>query len=281
MFWYQGIAKVSAIILTPDSLYQKADITIAAWCDTEAAYEFIQKLVYQDETIHGDWIVQDNSTAETRYFYPSFYEALCEDVPERWTEDDDQMEEEASDFEALEEGEIYDDEGKPVIRVYQGCEKYTISEAKSALELLYRYLECGYCGMAPQQIAETIGSVEAQLSLYGIETPSVREPIAPALPAEPRIIPNYSGGDYMTIPEAIARVELLSELVLVTNFTKSTQPSFQEAGNVFDYCEEIDFIEEFFQNHTTVSVSKEDLISRDVSPLYPIDSIAKLQQVEF
>lgn len=297
MFWYQGIAKVSTIILTPDSFQQKADITIAEWCDTEAAYEFIKRLRFQDETIHNNWIVRDNSAVETSSFSSSFYEALYEEVPARWSDswtDDDQAtdedslndmrarEEEANYFEALEEGEIYEKEEKPVICVYPLGEKHTISEAKSTLEVLYHYLEFGYCGIDAQQITETIASVEAQLSLHGVETKTVRAPIAPALPEQDeRVIPNYRGGDYMTIPEAIARVELLSELVLNTNFTKSTQPSFQEAGDVFEYCEEIDFIEEFLHKNDHFELDLDNIWSKNPIALYPIDSIAKLQQLEF
>lgn len=299
MFWYQGIAKVSTIILTPDSLYQKADITIAAWCDTEAAYELIQRLRFQDDTIHNNWIVRDNSAVETSSFSSSFYEALYEDQPrwsDSWTDDDDDQATDKDDIrarveelqvqaDALEEGEIYENEEKPVIHVYPLCQKYTISEAKSALELLYRYLECGYCGMAPQQIAETIASVEAQLSLHGIETKTVREPIAPALQEkveEERLIPNYRGGDYMTIPEAIARVELLSKHVLNPNYGNPMRPSFQEASDVFEYCEEIDFIDDFLHKNPQFELDLDKIFSATNSmTLYPIDSIAKLQQLEF
>jgi hypothetical protein len=296
MFWYQGIAKVSTIILTPDSLYQKADITIAAWCDTEAAYEFIKRLRFQDETIHNNWIVRDNS-GEASSFSSAFYEALYEEVPARWSDswsDDEQEEtmEEAIDremrAEALEAGEILEDEEKPVIRVYQGCEKYTIPEAKCALEVLYHYQECGYCGMTAEQIAETIVSVEAQLSLYGVETKTVRAPIAPALQEQEeedeRVIPNYIGHDFMTISEAIARIELLSGLIMESNFGKSTEPSFQEMGDVFEYCDEIDYIESILPKFTNL-VRTIDFQAQPMTgikaDLYPIDTIAKLQQVEF
>lgn len=291
MFWYQGIAKVSTVILIPDSFYQKADITIAAWCDTEAAYEFVKKLGSQDEMKHGDWIVQDNS-GEASCFSSAFYEALCEEVPARWSDswsdDDRRQEEETMRAEALEAGEILEDEEKPVIRVYQGCEKYTIPEAKYALEVLYHYQECGYCGMTPEQIAETIVSVEAQLSLYGVETKTVRAPIAPALQEEERVIPNYIGSDYMTISEAINRVELLSELIVNANFGKSTEPSFEEAGDVFEYCDEIDYIESILPKFTnlkhddvlTIACREQPMICVNAD-FYPIDSIAKLQQLEF
>jgi hypothetical protein len=195
--------------------------------------------------------------------------------------------------EALEAGEILEDEEKPVIRVYQGCEKYTIPEAKCALEVLYHYQECGYCGMTPAQIAVTIESVEAQLSLYGVETKTVRAPIAPALQEQDeddgeRVIPNYNGGDYMTIAEAVARIEWLSELVMETNFSKSMQPSFQEAGNVFEYCEEIDYFENILLKYPNIKYDDVWTIACRVpamtcikTDLYPIDTIAKLQQVEF
>jgi hypothetical protein len=293
MFWYQGIAKVSTIILTPDSLYQKADITIEAWCDTEAAYELIKRLRFQDETIHNNWIVRDNS-GEASCFSSAFYGALYEEVPARWSDswsDKDNKEEEETMEEAidremraevLEAGEILEDEEKPVIRVYQGCEKYTISEAKCALEVLYHYQECGYCGMTAEQIAETIVSVEAQLSLYGVETKTVRAPIAPALQEEERVIPNYIGSDYMTISEAINRVELLSGLIMESNFGKSTEPSFQEMGDVFEYCDEIDYIEsilpKFKHDDVLTFACRAQPIKAD---LYPIDSLAKLQQLEF
>jgi hypothetical protein len=309
MFWYQGIAKVSTVILYPDSLYQKADITIAAWCDTEAAYEFIKKLKSQDEMKHGDWIVQDgrNCEGETSSFSSAFYEALCEPTQSRWSDswsDDEQEEtmEEAIDremrAEVLEAGEILEDEEKPVIRVYQGCEKYTIPEAKHALEVLYHYLECGYCGMTPAQIAETIESVEAQLSLYGVETKTVRAPIAPALQEEEeeeeedvyrqRVIPNYIGHDFMTVSEAIARIELLSGLIMESNFGKSTEPSFQEMGDVFEYCDEIDYIESILPKFTNLKhddvwtiACRAPAMTCVKADLYPIDTIAKLQQVEF
>ena len=297
MFWYQGIAKVSTIILTPDSLYQKADITIAAWCDTEAAYELIKRLRFQDETIHNNWIVRDNS-GEASSFSSAFYEALYEEVPARWSdswsdkdnkEEEEETMEEAIDremrAEALETGEILEDEEKPVIRVYQGCEKYTISEAKCALEVLYHYQECGYCGMTAEQIAETIVSVEAQLSLYGVETKTVRAPIAPALQEEERVIPNYIGSDYMTISEAINRVELLSGLIMESNFGKSTEPSFQEMGDVFEYCDEIDYIEsilpKFKHDDVLTFACREQPMICVKADLYPIDSLAKLQQLEF
>jgi hypothetical protein len=250
---------------------------------------------------HGDWIVQDNSAVETSCFSSAFYEALCEPTQSRWSDswsDDERRPEEETTEEAIdfEAGEIFEDEEKPVIRVYQGCEKYTIPEAKYALEVLYHYLECGYCGMTPEQITETIGSVEAQLSLYGIETKTIRAPIAPALQEQEqeqedegeRVIPNYIGSDYMTISEAIARIELLSGLIMESNFGKSTEPSFQEMGDVFEYCDEIDYIESILPKFTNLKHDDVWTIACRAQPmtcvkadLYPIDSIAKLQQVEF
>ena len=264
MFWYQGIAKVSTITLTPDLLYQIADITIASWCDTEAAYEFIKKLVYQDKIMHGDWVVQDNSAVETSCFSSAFYEVLCEDKSDSWSDDEqEETMEEAIDremrAEALEAGEILEDEEKPVIRVYQGCEKYTIPEAKCALEVLYHYQECGYCGMTPVQIAVTIESVEAQLSLYGVETKTIREPIAPALPeisAAERVILEFRFGGKLTVDEAIDRWEELNNAIDNNN----SPDALKEVIEVMEYCEELDYLEEQLRKYGNKRLASEERV---------------------
>lgn len=70
VFWKQHIAKVSSITLIPyiknSEIYTTAYINIDTWCDTESAYNFIQRLkttnsesrlVYQDDNW---WPVQLN-----------------------------------------------------------------------------------------------------------------------------------------------------------------------------------------------------------------------------
>ena len=71
VFWNQKIAKVNNITLIPylkdTEIYNVAYISIAEWCDTEPAYNFIQRLKYhvkEARIIHHDdywWPVQINT----------------------------------------------------------------------------------------------------------------------------------------------------------------------------------------------------------------------------
>ena len=78
--WNQKVAQISAIVLVPivvsDFTYQKAYIKIASWCDSEIAYNFINRLnkksietriVHQDD----DWwpveILKSNIVFNSEY----------------------------------------------------------------------------------------------------------------------------------------------------------------------------------------------------------------------
>jgi hypothetical protein len=71
VFWKQNIAKVSNITLIPYlkdcEIYSVAYITLDQWCDSEAAYNFIQRLKYhvrEARIVHNDdnwWPVQVNT----------------------------------------------------------------------------------------------------------------------------------------------------------------------------------------------------------------------------
>jgi hypothetical protein len=71
VFWRQNIAKVSTITLIPylnnSKICRIAYINIAQWCDSEAAYNFIQRLKDSSKEariVHNDdewWPVQINT----------------------------------------------------------------------------------------------------------------------------------------------------------------------------------------------------------------------------
>lgn len=117
VFWKQHIAKVSSITLIPYikncEIFSIAYINIASWCDSEAAYNFIQRLKNQDrETriVHDDdnwWLVELNThnngdinvgsytvTFDSSYFVKSEPPtAPCTDDEEEYICDDDEWQE--------------------------------------------------------------------------------------------------------------------------------------------------------------------------------------------
>ena len=105
VFWRQHIAKVSSIIFIPylknDTIYNIAYIAIDEWCDSESAYNFIQRLKEPSKEVrlvHRDddwWPVEINTHnngniyvgAYTQTFTPDYFE-YKEDKTDECSEDD-------------------------------------------------------------------------------------------------------------------------------------------------------------------------------------------------
>jgi hypothetical protein len=89
VFWSQGIAQVSSITLFPyptnTEFLQMAYINIASWCDTEVAYNFLQRLKDMNKEtrlVHSSedwWLVEVNTNNGFMFNYstsfpPAYFE---------------------------------------------------------------------------------------------------------------------------------------------------------------------------------------------------------------
>jgi len=97
VFWYQHIAQVSSITLIPNlkntEIFHTAYIAIAYWCDSEVAYNFIQRLKNREKEariVHKDddwWPVEINTHNDglidvgpfTTKFPDSYFEKAIDD----------------------------------------------------------------------------------------------------------------------------------------------------------------------------------------------------------
>jgi len=81
VLWNQRIAQVSNITLVPfNNSYQKAYINISKWCDTEVAYNFIQRLKNMNKEtrlVHSNdenwWLVKINPAVQLVTSFPATY----------------------------------------------------------------------------------------------------------------------------------------------------------------------------------------------------------------
>lgn len=82
VFWVQNLAKVHSITLVPylknSEIYNIAYITIEQWCDSEAAYNFIQRLKKPEKeariVYHEDywWLVELNTHNDGKMFLGAY-----------------------------------------------------------------------------------------------------------------------------------------------------------------------------------------------------------------
>lgn len=82
VFWNQNLAKVRSITLIPylknSEIYNIAYITIEQWCDSEAAYNFIQRLKNPEREArivhHEDywWLVELNTHNDGKMFVGTY-----------------------------------------------------------------------------------------------------------------------------------------------------------------------------------------------------------------
>lgn len=170
VFWNQNIAQVSTITLLPYiqgiEVFQRAYITIAAWCDSEVAYNLIQRLRDPSKKcriVHLDelwWPVKIN-TQIAGYYYLDHYTTV---FPETYFKRPEAPEAPAA--------------AKPankVIPAYRGDHKYTVIEALRRCEQLgLAITEAEASGRpSPAEIAiisdswEELGYLEDQLRDYG------------------------------------------------------------------------------------------------------------------
>lgn len=167
VFWNQNIAQVSTITLLPYiqgiEVFQRAYITIAAWCDSEVAYNLIQRLRDPSKKcriVHLDelwWPVKINTQIAGYYYLDHYTTAFPETYFKR------QPEEPAA--------------AKPdrVIPAYRDNHKYTVIEALRRCEQLgLAITEAEASGRpSPAEIAiisdswEELGYLEEQLRDYG------------------------------------------------------------------------------------------------------------------
>ncbi len=83
VFWSQGIAQVSSITLFPyptnTEFLQMAYITIGSWCDTEVAYNFLQRLKDMNKEtrlVHSSedwWLVEVNTNTGFMFNYSTSF----------------------------------------------------------------------------------------------------------------------------------------------------------------------------------------------------------------
>jgi len=203
VFWRQHIARVSSITLMPylknDEIYNLAYINIDQWCDSEAAYNFIQRLKDSSREVrivHQDddwWPVQINTHnngaicvgAYTLAFPSSYFErdeqAEQDDATVPFTEVDDEVLDFVQQYEQDEDDatapctEVDDEEWcefDPQYPIVVAGERYTVEEAKSQLRQLKSELSTAYRhGVneeALEDIETEIASFEAELRIHEI-----------------------------------------------------------------------------------------------------------------
>jgi len=181
VFWRQHIAKVGSITLIPylknGEICSIAYIAIDEWCDSEAAYNFIQRLKDSSREVrivHQDddwWPVQINTHnngaicvgAYTLAFPSSYF------VRDEQYEQDEQDEDDAT----APCTEVDDEEWcefDPQYPILVGGERYTVEEAKAQLYHLKQDLSScyrhGWPDEALEELEGEIASFEAELRIH-------------------------------------------------------------------------------------------------------------------
>lgn len=203
VFWRQHIARVSSITLMPylknGEIYSFAYIAIDEWCDSEAAYNFIQRLKDSSREVrivHQDddwWTVQINThnngeicVGSFTLAFPSSYYVRDEqdeqdDVTAPYYEVDDEV------LEFVQQDELDEDDATaPCSEVddEEWCEfdqqypilvrggRYTVEEAKGQLRQLKTELATAYRHRESdedlEEIEAEIASFEAELRIHEI-----------------------------------------------------------------------------------------------------------------
>lgn len=178
IFWNQNIAKVSNITLIPylkdSEIYSVAYIAVNQWCESEAAYNFIQRLKNPDKEArivhHEDnwWTVElnthNNGNLEvgaytewfsSNYFTKKYVPSTCDD-----TCDDDETV-------AYTESEDFSNQ-RPIQGLYD--EHYTPEEAEAHLQKLKQDLVKAYRLRVQDECLEEleyeISHFESELSIH-------------------------------------------------------------------------------------------------------------------
>jgi len=163
VFWRQNIAKVSTITLIPylnnSKICRIAYINIAQWCDSEAAYNFIQRLKDSSKEariVHNDdewWPVQINTHNNGEIYvgfytiaFPSSYFVRSEPV------EDDESTTPCSEVDE-EEYDNFDPE-HPIQGL--GEDRYTVAEAEELVQKLQQELTSAYHRGIPEEALEEL-----------------------------------------------------------------------------------------------------------------------------
>lgn len=180
VFWRQHIAKVGSITLIPylknGQIYSIAYIAIDEWCDSEAAYNFIQRLKDSSREVrivHQDddwWTVEINTHNNGEIYVGAYTMAFMSDYFMR-DEQDEQDEDDAT----APCTEVDDEEWcefDPQYPILVRGERYTVAEAKSQLRALKSELATAYRHRVNEEALEDIetdiASFEAELRIHEI-----------------------------------------------------------------------------------------------------------------
>ena len=205
VFWRQHIAKVGSITLIPylknGQIYSIAYIAIDEWCDSEAAYNFIQRLKDSSREVrivHQDddwWTVEINTHNNGEIYVGAYTMAFMSDYFVKDLEDDDMTVpcSEVDEDDATAPCTEVDDEEwcefDPQYPILVGCVRYTVEEAKAQLRVLKADLAAAYRRRVPDEALEEleteIASFEAELRIHEIvnnsENVTLREKQQPRL----------------------------------------------------------------------------------------------------
>lgn len=228
VFWYQNIAQVSSITLFPylqgSHVFQRAYVTIAAWSDSEVAYNLIQRL--KDDTkktriVHHDdlwWPVQVN-TDIAGYYYLAPYTTTFSDS-------------------YYFKPETLEDEER-VIPAYRFGGNLTVTEAiERCTELQEAISDCDKCEGRPlnREILDAldyckeVDYLEEQLRAYGNKR----------LASDERCIQYYGLPDkFMSVKDTNARLDFLK--TILTKCSPTTSVSHWGVQVIKD---EIEFLED-------------------------------------
>jgi hypothetical protein len=176
VFWRQHIAKVSSITLIPYlkncEICSIAYINIDQWCDSEAAYNFIQRLKdpsRETRIVHNDddwWPVQINTHNNGEIYVGAYTLAF----PSSYFVRDESEEEDDATAPCTEVDDEEWCEFDPQYPILVGGERYTVEEAKAQLYHLKQDLGLSYRRGWPDEALEgleaEIASFEAELRIH-------------------------------------------------------------------------------------------------------------------
>lgn len=176
VFWRQHIAKVSSITLIPylknGEIYSIAYIAIDQWCDSEAAYNFIQRLKdpsREARIVHYDdewWPVEINTHNNGDIYVGAYTLAFMSDYFVR----DEQVEDDATaPCTEVDDKEWYDFDPEHPIQGLSG-ERYTVEEAethvKEMKEGLARLLRQQAPDEAMEEVEDELSHFESELRIH-------------------------------------------------------------------------------------------------------------------
>ena len=178
VFWRQHIAKVGSITLIPylknGEICSIAYVNIDQWCDSEAAYNFIQRLKDSSREVrivHQDddwWPVQINTHNNGEIYVGAYTLAF----PSSYFVRDESEEDDDATVPCTEVDDEEWCEFDPQYPILVGCVRYTVEEAKAQLRLLKADLATAYRRRVPDEALEEleteIASFEAELRIHEI-----------------------------------------------------------------------------------------------------------------